>query len=307
MTRAPPGSSPRFSAVSSVTVRRFLASLGRIAIGVIVGIVIGNPILLYFQQEQLLFYPVTINEGNRKAIKERYGHVEEVTVSTADQKKLHGWYQRSPGKGGKPLLIYFGGNAEDISFLPSAADRVAGWSLLVINYRGYGLSEGAPGQQEIFEDALWIHDEFARRDDVNADRIAVMGRSLGSGVAVHLAAHRPIRAAVLVTPYDSITRVAQEKFWYAPVALILKHPFDSLALAPNIDRPALFMVAGEDTLIPPEHARRLYDAWAGPKRWHLVEKENHDTIDFDGGYWPVIGEFLSGAPGPFAGGPARAN
>jgi len=288
-------------------VRRFLASLGRIAIGVIVGIVIGNPVLLYFQQEQLLFYPVTINEGNRKAIKERYRHVEEVTLTTADRKKLHGWYQRSPGKGKKPLLIYFGGNAEDISFLPSAADRVAGWSLLVINYRGYGLSEGVPGQQAIFEDALAIHDEFARRDDVDAGRIAVMGRSLGSGVAVHLAAHRPIRAAVLVTPYDSITRVAQEKFWYAPVALILKHPFDSLALAPKIDRPALFMVAGEDTLIPPEHARRLYEAWAGPKRWHLVEKENHDTIDFDGGFWPVIGEFLGWAPGPLAGGPARAN
>jgi len=271
---------------------------------VIVGVVIGNPILLYFQQEKLLFYPDTINEGNRRVIKEQYRYVEEVTLTTADQKKLHGWYQRSPGKGRKPLLIYFGGNAEDISFLPSATDRVAGWSLLVINYRGYGLSEGVPGQHAIFEDALSIHDEFARRDDVDSGRIAVMGRSLGSGVATYLAAHRPVRAAILVTPYDSILSVASEKFWFAPVSLILKHPFDSLALAPKIDRPALFMVAGEDTLIPPEHARRLHQAWAGPKKWYLAARENHDTIDFDGGYWRVITDFLHGASNAAIAGPA---
>lgn len=259
----------------------------------VVGAVLANPILLYFRQEKLLFFPDTINEGNRKVIRERFRYVEEVTLATADGKKLHGWFQRTPGAGRRPLLIYFGGNAEDLSFLPDKADRVAGWSLLTVNYRGYGLSEGEPGQKALFEDALLIHDAFARHDDVDAARIAVMGRSLGSGVAAYLASQRPVRAVVLVTPYDSIERVAQEKFWYAPVSLILKHPFDSLSLAPKIVQPALFMVAGEDRLIPPAHARRLFEAWAGPKQWHLVARENHDTIDADDGYWRVIGDFLN--------------
>ena len=282
--------------------RRLLASAGRITVGVIVGAVIANPVLLYFQQEKLLFYPDSINEGNRKVIKEKYRNVEEVTLTTADRTRLHGWFQRTLGTGRRPLLIYFGGNAEDLSFLPDKADRVAGWSLLMVNYRGYGLSEGEPGQKAIFEDALLIHDTFARRDDVDASRIAVMGRSLGSGVAAYLASQRPLRAVVLVTPYDSIARVAQEKFWFAPVSLILKHPFDSLALAPKIERPALFMVAGEDTTIPPPHSRRLFEAWAGPKQWHLVARENHDTIEFDEGYWRVINDFLNGVSKPNAAG-----
>jgi pimeloyl-ACP methyl ester carboxylesterase len=276
-------------------VRRLFASAGRITAGVLVGIAIGNPVLLYFQQEKLLFYPDSINEANRKFIREHFRHVEEVTLATADGKKLHGWFQRTPGADRAPLLIYFGGNAEDISILPAQADRVEGWSLLMMNYRGYGLSGGEPGQKAILEDALLIHDTFARREDVDASRIGVMGRSLGSGVAAYLAANRPIRAVVLVSPYDSITRVAQEKFWFAPVSLILKHPFDSLALAPKIAKPALFMVAGEDTTIPPPHSRRLFEAWAGPKTLHLVPKENHDTIDADGDYWRVIHGFLHGA------------
>lgn len=278
--------------------RRLLASAGRITVAAIIGVAIVNPILLYFRQEELLFYPVLMNEGNRKIIKEKYRNVEEVTLTAGDRTTLHGWLQRAQGAGRSPLLIYFGGNAEDLSFLPAKADRVEGWSLLVINYRGYGLSGGEPGQKAFLEDALLIHDTFARRDDVDASRIGVMGRSLGSGVAAYLAASRPIRAVVLVTPYDSITRVAQEKFWFAPVSLILKHPFDSLALAPKIEKPALFMVTGEDTIIPAPHSRRLFEAWAGPKRWHLVAKENHDTIDADGEYWRVIHDFLHGAAKP---------
>ena len=92
---------------------------------------------------------------------------------------------------------------------------------------------------------------------------------------------------------NSVLNVAREKFWFAPVSLILRHRFDSLSLAPKIDKPALFMVAGEDTIVPQPHARRLYEAWGGPKQWHLVARENHDSIDADDGYWRAIGAFLN--------------
>ena len=277
--------------------RAWVAASGRIALAVVLGVVILNPVLLYFLQERLLFYPHGVNEENRALIRERFPAVREVTVTAGDGTSLHGWFQKSPAAARAPLLIYFGGNAEDVSFVPSKGDRVAGWSMLAIAYRGYGLSRGEAGERALFDDALAIYDAFARRDDVDPARIAVLGRSLGSGVATYVAAHRPVHAAVLVTPYDSVLEVARAKFWFVPVGLILRHRFDSAILARAIARPALFVVASEDEVIPVPHARRLYEAWAGPKKWHVVEGEKHDTIDFNPDYWTVIAAFLA-APTP---------
>lgn len=261
-------------------------------LAVLAGVVIGNPILLYFLQERLIFFPHPMNEGNRKLVSERYSTVREVNLVGAQGNKLHGWFQQAQGLKQAPLIIYFGGNEEDLSFVPSNQDRVKGWSLVAVNYRGYGLSEGAPGETAIFADALAIHDAFVQRDNVDAARVAVMGRSLGTGVATYVAANRPVKAVVLVTPYDSIARLAKEKFWFAPVSLILKHRFDSVALAPKVRQPALFVVASEDEAIPPVHAQRLLDAWSGPTTWRLMKGETHDTIGFHPDYWKAIGEFL---------------
>lgn len=270
-----------------------LSRIAKIALAVLVLAIIGNPILLYVIQDRLLFHPLPNNEGNRKLIKERYASVQEVTVVSSDGTKLQGWFQRTRKAAKAPLLIYFGGNEEDVSYLPARNDRVEGWSFLMMNYRGFGPSEGKPGEAAFFRDALAIYDAFARRDDVDAKRVAVMGVSLGSGVATYLAAHRPVQAVVLVTPYDSIVRVAGEKFWFAPVALILKHRFDSLALAPGVRQPALFMVASEDEMIPAASSQRLFDAWAGPKQWNLVKGEGHNTVDQSPDYWRAIGKFLA--------------
>jgi pimeloyl-ACP methyl ester carboxylesterase len=274
-------------------VRPALASACRIFLGVLAGIAIGNPILLYFLQDRLLFHGEPINEPNRKLIRERYPAVSEVTLRAADGKNLHGWFQRTPQGGRAPLLIYFGGNEEDVSYLPARVDRVPGWSLLVLSHRGYGLSEGTPSEKALSADALAIYDEFSRHAEVDTARIAVMGRSLGSGLATFLAAHRPVRAAILVTPYDSIENVASERFWFAPISLILKHRFDSAALAPGISVPGLFLVAAEDEAIATKHSRRLFDSWAGPKKWREFRGEGHNTIGFHPLYWPAVGEFLA--------------
>src|SRR5262249_20816007 len=107
-----------------------LASAAKIAISVLVLAIIGNPILLYFIQDRMIFHPVPINEGNRKLIKERYASVREVTVVSSDGTKLQGWFQRTRKAAKAPLLIYFGGNEEDVSYLPARDDRIEGWSLL---------------------------------------------------------------------------------------------------------------------------------------------------------------------------------
>ena len=206
---------------------------------------------------------------------------------------MRGWLVRSAAQPA-PLVIYFGGNAEEVSWLAGAADQFAGWSLLLVNYRGYGASEGKPGEKELFADALAIYDYAVRRADVDASRIVVMGRSLGSGVAVYLAANRPVQGVILVSPYDSITEVAQRHYFYLPVKLLIRHPFDSLSRVGGIRAPLACIVAAEDNIIPPAHSRRLFEAWPAPKTWHEIARADHNTVSGEPAYWQAIAAFLRG-------------
>ena len=114
------------------------------------------------------------------------------------------------------------------------APGLAPWSVAALNYRGYGRSEGAPSEAAISADALLVYDRLAGREDIDAERIVVFGRSLGSGVAVPLAARRPVHAVILVSPFDSLRRIAKKTYPFVPVPTLLRHPFDSLALAPRL-------------------------------------------------------------------------
>ena len=162
-----------------------------------------------------------------------------------------------------------------------------------MNFRGYGESEGKPGEKELLEDGLVIHDYAKRRPEVNSERIVAMGRSLGSGVAVHLAAHRLLRGVILVSPYDSIAEVAKRHYPFLPVSLMLRHRFDSLSRAPQIEAPLLCLVAAEDRVIPPAHSRALFEAWRGTKTWHEIPRSDHDSISGEPEYWRSIADFLN--------------
>ena len=162
-------------------------------------------------------------------------------------------------------------------------------SWLLTDYRGYGLSEGSPGEAALVADALAWYDKVVDRKQ----RVFVFGRSLGSGVAVQLAAVRPVQGVILVTPYDSIAAVAKRHYWYLPVDLLLKHRFDSIARAPALKVPLLCLIAEEDAVIPPEHAERLYAAWGGPKQKLLLQAAGHNSIDAHPLFWPMIREFVT--------------
>jgi len=247
------------------------------------------PVLIYFLQERLLFFPQPLEQDPLKANAD--AAIEEVSLVTSDQVHLRGWLVKAAAsQASAPLLIYFGGNAEEVSWLASTADRYAGWSLLLFNYRGYGRSEGKPGEAELFADALQIYDYAAKRPD--AGRIVVMGRSLGSGVAVHLAAQRPVAGVILVSPYDSVESVARGVYPYLPIGLMLKHRFDSRSRAPAISAPLLCLVASDDRVIPRPHSERLYAAWAGKKLWREIPRTGHDDIAGEPDYWKAIADFL---------------
>ena len=248
--------------------------------------------LLYLLQERLIFLPRSLPESTRSALRALPG-VTEIEVRTADGTRLHGWLRHGAGDSHRPgLVIYFGGNAEEVSGQVFAADALAPWSLAAFNYRGYGLSEGRPGEAALVADALVIHDRLAAREDVDPDRIVVFGRSLGSAVAVPLAAARPVRGVLLVSPFDSLKSVGQRHYPFIPVSLMLRHPFDSLAHAPAIDAPLLALAGELDRIVPSPHSRRLHDAWRGPKRWVLLPGADHNRIQLHPGYWPAIRDFL---------------
>lgn len=268
---------------------------------ILIGVAIGLPLLLALMQNSLIFYPQpasAVSPRNHGPL------VEKVQVPVADGLALSGWLVRAPAAepvtpapagisttARAPLAIYFGGNAEEVSWMVDEAPRFAPWSLLLVNYRGYGGNPGAPGERVLFDDALALYDWAAARPDVDAGRIAVIGRSLGSGVAVHVAAERKVAGVVLVTPFDSLRAVAQGIYPLVPMSLLLRHPFDSLARATALDSPMLALVAAQDSIIPPKHARRLFDAWRGPKLWREFPAD-HNSIDSDPGYWDAVAAFL---------------
>ena len=217
--------------------------------------------------------------------------LHEIALQGADGTKLFGWFVREQ-EGRAPLVIYFGGNAEEISWFIGEAKQLAGRSVLSVNYRGYGRSEGDPGEKALFADALAVFDAAAARADVDAHKIVLMGRSLGSGVAVYVASQRPVAGLVLVTPFDSLVEVGADHYPFLPVRWLLRHRFDSLSLAPSIKSPVLMIAAGRDSIVPARHARRLYEAWGGPHEWLELPGAGHNDVDAHPEYWNSIRNFL---------------
>lgn len=253
---------------------------------------VGVPLLVYLAQDALIFFRQPLAEGRRGELA-RQPDVAEVWLTAGDGTRVHAWHL----KAGPGLVLYFGGNAEEVSWMvePSRA-ATPGTSWLLLDYRGYGRSKGAPSQKALIADALALYDHAAKLPGVDAKRIFAFGRSLGSGVALALAAERPLKGVILSTPYDSLLAVAQRHYWYLPVRWLLKHPFDSMALAPRLDTPLLCLIAERDEVIPPEHAERLYAAWGGPKRRVLLAGATHNTTDEAPEFWASIRAFL-GNPG----------
>jgi hypothetical protein len=119
-----------------------------------------------------------------------------------------------------------------------------------------------------------------------------MGRSLGSGVAVQVAARQPVAGVILVTPFDSLVSVARAHYPIFPVNLLLKHRFDSAALAPQIRVPALFLVADGDRVAPPRFAAALESVWGGRTRLVTIAGTDHNSIETSPQYWTAINAFL---------------
>jgi pimeloyl-ACP methyl ester carboxylesterase len=250
---------------------------------IIAVVVIGFPLLMYLAQDSLIFFPQPRAEARRAQIASQRP-VESLFIDAADGTRLHAWHVR-----GEPLVMYFGGNAEEVSWmLDDAVRRAPGTGWLLVDYRGYGSSGGSPSEKALVADALRWYDQMSSQHK----NVYLFGRSLGSGVAVQLAAQRPVLGVILVAPFDSLVEVGKRHYPFLPVNWMLKHRFDSVALAPAIKAPVLCIVASHDEIIPAQHAKRLYEAWGGEKRWVELEGAGHNSTDNAANYWTSIAAFL---------------
>ncbi|MCX7890960.1 MAG: alpha/beta fold hydrolase [Burkholderiales bacterium] len=255
-------------------------------LAVVLALVVGVPAAAYFFQERLIFFPQPVAGVPRLPPR-----TEPLELTAADGTRLAGWVrhaERTPA----PALIYFGGNAEEVSWTLADARWPRDWTVVAVNYRGYGKSEGAPGEGALSADALEIYDAVAKLPGVDPRRIVAFGRSLGSGIAVHLAAHRPVAGVILVSPYDSLVAMGRTHYPWLPVGLLLRHRFDSAARAPSLAMPLLVVVAEHDAIVPEARSRALYDAWGGPKTWVVVPRTDHNTLSGPDGLWDATTAFL---------------
>ncbi|MGI9327006.1 MAG: alpha/beta hydrolase [Pseudomonadales bacterium] len=237
--------------------------------------------LLYLLQDRLLFLPRT---SDSRAVEQLQPW--EVSVETQGL-ILTGWLIPAQDPSQAPLVFYYGGNAEDISVTSLDLGARTNANFLFMNYRGYGQSEGKPSQAALQADAVFIYDQMVARAPHNGKRV-LFGRSLGSGVGIYLASQRQFDAAVLVTPYDSIRKVAQRHFSWLPVSLLLRHPFDSLSLAPKLDIPALFLLAEHDEIVPLAHSQALANSWGGNTQLVTIKQANHNSIGSEAEFWEPI-------------------
>lgn len=253
-------------------------------------VAIGLPLVVYLAQDALIFYRQSLPESRRVEVARRFPAVQELFLQSKDGAKLHAWHVKAAGTA--PLVLYFGGNAEEVSWMLEGLGEAPGVSWLLVDYRGYGLSEGSPGEAALVSDAIQWFDHAVKFPEVDSRRVFAFGRSLGSGVAVALAAERPLAGLILATPFDSLAAVAKRYYWYLPVDWMLKHRFDSIARAPKLKQPLLCLIAERDEVIPPVHGERLFDAWGGAKRKIVLQEAGHNSTDAHPMFWPAIREFL---------------
>ena len=229
------------------------------------GLFAGLCLLMFLTQRSQIFYPV------------RESTVPGATPTrfAVDGAEIKVWTVSRPGRA---ALLYFGGNAEDVgASIGRFADLLPEHSLYFVNYRGYGGSTGKPSERALVGDAIALYDDLRTRHE----EIHVLGRSLGSGVAVQLAVERDVRRLVLVTPFDSLVNVARAHYPWMPVGLLMRDRFDSVSLAPALSSETLVVVAEADEIIPRDRSDALIRAFRDSPRVVVLEGARHNGIDLD--------------------------
>jgi pimeloyl-ACP methyl ester carboxylesterase len=235
-------------------------------------------ISMFVFQRSLLYFPVPYQQGIS---------AQEIQVDN-DGLTLSGWVL-NPGR--SRAMIYFGGNSEAIenNIVNFEAD-LSDYSVYLIHYRGYGKSEGKPTEDGLYSDALAIYDAIKEK----YESISSMGRSLGSGVAVYLAAHREIGKLILLTPYDSIVKVAQVHYPFVPAHYVARDRFEAFQYAPGISASVLIVTAELDRVVPVERGLKLREYFSPEQvTYKMIPSAAHNNITEFEEYRQLLKRFVA--------------
>jgi fermentation-respiration switch protein FrsA (DUF1100 family) len=236
---------------------------------------LGGLILLFFAQRAILFpIPQTMRTPPEAA---GFPEAEEHILTTADGEKVIIWHV--PAKPGHPVVLYFHGNGDFLAgffgrFRNLTAD---GTGIVALSYRGYAGSSGQPSEQGLLQDGAAAYAFTTGR--YSADRIVVWGFSLGSGVAVALAAEQPVGRLILEAAYTSIADVAASLFPIFPIRLVMRDPFHSDERIAWVRAPLLIMHGARDFTIPIAFGERLFALAHEPKQFVRFADGGHNDLD----------------------------
>ncbi len=251
-------------------------------------------ILTVFQRK-IIYYPYKLDK--RFEFPMYVPQLEEVFITCKDGYTINGLF--APGREDKPLILIFHGNAGNIThrdFLLQEFNRL-GCSVLLIDYHGYGKSEGTPSERNLYLDGeaslKWLWEE----KNVKPEQTVIFAKSLGSGVAVEIATKRSFKGLILETPFSSTASVARSHFPYNcfPVGLLIIDKFDNISKIKNIHCPVLFIHGTRDKIIDKKESEKLFEQANIFKEMYLVEGADHNDIQFvePQRYWDKISDWIS--------------
>jgi uncharacterized protein len=244
--------------------------------------------IMYFAQRSLMYFPETIHTTPAAA---GLPEAQEVPLTAADGVPIIVWHV--PPQGGKPVIIYFHGNGGALKYRVERFRKLIadGIGLVALEYRGYGGLPGNPTEQGLIADAEAAYAFAAAR--YPAQRIVVWGESLGTGVAVALAADKPVGRVILEAPFTSAVAVGAMHYWYLPVRLLMKDQFRSDERIGKITAPLLILHGVHDRTVPYAMGEHLFELANKPK--HIVRfiDGGHEDLDANGAL-DAVGRFLAG-------------
>jgi fermentation-respiration switch protein FrsA (DUF1100 family) len=239
---------------------------------------------LYVFQRQLLYFP----DKSRPQLAGlgEFG-VREVRLTTADGLSLLSWYL--PPREGRPVVFYFHGNGGNIGYRGDRMQRFAreGYGVLMLEYRGYGGNPGAPTEAGLYDDSRAGLD-FLQREAITAERLVLYGESLGSGIAVQIAAGQRVAAVILESPFTSVAAVAQYHYPYVPAARLIWDRYDSLSRIGRVTAPILILRGDRDGVVPAPFSEALFDAAPEPKESWSAPDAGHVNLDGFGALDAVV-------------------
>jgi fermentation-respiration switch protein FrsA (DUF1100 family) len=249
-------------------------------------------VVLFLAQRSILFPIPTAERTPPQAA--GFPEAQEHVLTTADGERVIVWHV--PARPGRPVVLYFHGNGDFLAgFFGRFRDIIAdGTGIVALSYRGYAGSSGQPSERGLLQDAAAAYAFTTAR--YSTDQIVVWGFSLGTGVAVALAADKPVGKLILEAPYTSIADVAASAFWYAPVRLLMRDQFRSDERIARVSAPLLVMHGALDPTIPVAFGERLFALANEPKRLVRLARGGHNDLD-DFGALEIARNFINLAKG----------